>query len=199
MIWFKHDITARKDVKLKKLVKKFGVEGYGVYFSLLEIIADNIKTDNCWEWGFVDKEHDLETLADEVGVSVEKLAEILSYANEINLLYKIDGRLCCPQLLSRLDRYSTQHAQKEAGFDLAARKEELNQAWINGMHTKGTLTVHTLPHSAPLTEEIRTEKKRKEQKEESERGENNIAAKAADFSKEYQKAKEIADNLRGVF
>ena len=32
MKWFKHDTDASNDAKLKKLILKYGAEGYAIYF-----------------------------------------------------------------------------------------------------------------------------------------------------------------------
>ena len=35
--YFPHDSNARNDIKLIKLRSKYGYEGYGVYFALIEL------------------------------------------------------------------------------------------------------------------------------------------------------------------
>ena len=43
MKWFKHDATAGMDAKLKKLRLRYGLEGYGLYWYLLECIARTVE------------------------------------------------------------------------------------------------------------------------------------------------------------
>ena len=124
MKWFEHSTSARNDVKLKILKKKFGAEGYGVYFQLLEIIGESIEANNVDDWGFVDKVHTVETLADEVGVTPKKLRDILSLCNEIDLFQKYNDRLYCHQILSRFDTYARRHAKD---IDLDERKRDFEQ------------------------------------------------------------------------
>ena len=38
MKWFMHEGNARSDSKIEKLLIKYGVEGYGLYFYCVEII-----------------------------------------------------------------------------------------------------------------------------------------------------------------
>lgn len=38
MDWFKHDVTAQMDIKIKKLVRNYGYEGYGVYWNVIELL-----------------------------------------------------------------------------------------------------------------------------------------------------------------
>lgn len=122
MKWFKHDTNSRNDTKLKLLKKKFGATGYGVYFELLEIVGENIKDNNQKEWGFVEEVHTIETLADESGVTPDKLRTMLEYMNEIGLVYKLDHRLVAPKILSRLDEYASKRKGK---FDVLEREDEL--------------------------------------------------------------------------
>lgn len=42
MKWFKHQSSARNDERLSRLEDKAGLEGYGFYFKMLEIVAEVI-------------------------------------------------------------------------------------------------------------------------------------------------------------
>lgn len=114
MKWFKHDTDARNDLKIKLLKKEFGAEGYGVYFQLIEVIGEYIERDNLDEWGFVEPIHTIETLADESGVTPDKLRAILIFCNKIGLLEKRDGRLYCKKVEKRLDEYMQKLISKKA-------------------------------------------------------------------------------------
>lgn len=114
MKWFKHDTNARNDLRLKLLKKRFGVEGYGTYFSLLEIIGEFASKDNVEEWGFVDKLHTTETLAEEIGIDPVKLDEIFIACNELGLFTQKEKRLYCEKILTRLDEYADK-LRKQSG------------------------------------------------------------------------------------
>ncbi len=48
MKWFKHQSMARNDEKISRLEDKCGLEGYGFYFKMLEIVAEVVdSTDKC--------------------------------------------------------------------------------------------------------------------------------------------------------
>ena len=47
MKWIKHDTNANQDAKLKKLRMKYGLEGYGMYWYCLELIAGFFSTVIC--------------------------------------------------------------------------------------------------------------------------------------------------------
>lgn len=46
MKWFKHETNSGFNAKMKKLLMKYGVQGYGLYYYCVEIIAGNLTTEN---------------------------------------------------------------------------------------------------------------------------------------------------------
>lgn len=112
MKWFQHESNARNDIKLKMLQKAFGNDGYAVYFKMLEIIAEYANEKNLNEWGFVDRFHDTQTLAEECNINAERLADILKKCNELDLFEKKNHRLYCDKILKRLDNYAQQVRRK---------------------------------------------------------------------------------------
>lgn len=106
MRWLKHDVSARNDIRLKLVRRKFGMEGYGIYFGLLEIIGERIEKHNTEDWGYADCLYTVPTLSDEFGVSVEKMQEMVNYFIEIGLLEMRDNRLYCEKILKRVDDYA---------------------------------------------------------------------------------------------
>jgi hypothetical protein len=170
MKWIQHDTSARNDVKIKILKKKFGAEGYGIYFQLLEIIGESIEKDNFEDWGFVDKHHTVETLADEVGTTSNKLRSILELCNQLDLFQKFRGRLYCHQILHRLDTYVSRYAKD---VDLDQRKIELESEVENNVQTNFEQTSNKV-RLHKITEHNSTEQENTEQKK-----------TIDDFSKEY--------------
>ena len=67
--YFPHDSNARNDIKLIKLRSKYGYEGYGVYFALIELLFSE---DNklCVD--------DFETLAFGLQCESKKLKELMN-------------------------------------------------------------------------------------------------------------------------
>lgn len=101
MKWFKHDSTARMDSRISKLRMKYGVEGYGLYFYCLEVIANEITS---VKYTF-ELEHDAELLAHELKMDTLKVEEILKWCSSNGLFeYNSDNnRLTCFKMLKRLD------------------------------------------------------------------------------------------------
>jgi hypothetical protein len=67
--YFPHFSNARNDRKLKRVIKTLGVEGYGIYFMLLEVLRD--QNDFCYPIS------DIDLLADEFGTSEAKVTAVI--------------------------------------------------------------------------------------------------------------------------
>ena len=67
--YFPHFSNARNDRKLKRAMKQLGIEAYGIYFMLLEVLRD--QTDLCYPI------EDIDLLADEFGTSEQKVRTVI--------------------------------------------------------------------------------------------------------------------------
>lgn len=64
--YFSHDIASRGDIKIKRLLHEQGYEGYGIYWAVVECLHENELF-----------ESDIEVLADDLRLPVEKLERVL--------------------------------------------------------------------------------------------------------------------------
>jgi len=114
--YFPHFSNARHDRKIKRLIKDLGIEGYGIYFMLLEILRD--QQDLKYPFG----DHDL--LADEFGTSAAKIeAVILRYE-----LFNVDSEndFFSPKFLAYLQPYFDRKTQaKLAGIESGKRRKHM--------------------------------------------------------------------------
>ena len=63
MKWIQHMTNSRRDPKLRAIIRQFGAVGYAVFWMSIEIISENLdKNTDCII------EHDLDDLADEMGI-----------------------------------------------------------------------------------------------------------------------------------
>jgi len=125
--WFKHDTDALQDAKIEKLVIKYGLEGYGLYFACVELIAASLSADDC----SFELEHDEILLAHKFKKTPNKIKEMLTYMVEIGLLQYNDQskRLMCIQLLKRVDNTMAQNPEIRKimnNGDFKKLKETLN-------------------------------------------------------------------------
>lgn len=106
MKWFKHDSGAHLDAKLQKLRIKYGLEGYGLYFYCLELIAMNVDEHNLT----FELEHDSEIIAFNTGIHYERVQDIISTMVDLELFENNNGMITCYKLASRLDQSMTSNA-----------------------------------------------------------------------------------------
>jgi len=102
MKWFKHDSNAYSDAKLQKLKIKYGMQGFGLYWFILELIAANIDKHNIT----FELEHDAEIIAANTGLDANLVQQMLSYMVELDLFDFINEKIICTKMASRTDEYT---------------------------------------------------------------------------------------------
>jgi hypothetical protein len=101
--WFKHDADARNSLKLRKVRRKYGADGYAIYWFCLEAIAYGIEKDNLT----FDLKEDAETIGFELNIQEKRVEEIMMYMIEIGLFESSHGTITCLKLAERLDKSMT--------------------------------------------------------------------------------------------
>lgn len=139
MRYFKHDSDAHADAKLRKLRLRYGMEGYGVYWYILELIARNVDRDNLT----FELEHDAELIAADTGLHTERVEHMMRYMVELRLFENTTGIITCLKMAARADEYT--------GKLLASLRRDSGQT----PESVGTKSV--------LIEEKRTEENRTEE------------------------------------
>lgn len=109
MKWFKHDARARNDAKLVRVIQRHGIEGYGLYFACLEIIAEELTPENFT----FELEHDAELLAGMFKMDTRKVENIMRDFIELGLfeLSETTCRVACYKLAMRLDNATAQNKE----------------------------------------------------------------------------------------
>lgn len=102
MKWFKHDACAGMDAKLKKLRLRYGLEGYGLYWYLLECIARTVEPHNLT----YELEEDSEVLAAELNMNREQVEEMMVFMVDLSLFENTDGIVTCLKMRERSDEYT---------------------------------------------------------------------------------------------
>ena len=132
--YFSHDYNARNDEKILELRVKYGAEGYGLFWMLVETMAEN-------ENGGA-KASLIGGLSLGYGVPKERLLEFIDYCIEIELFYKDEGFI--------FSRRMKKH--KEFRQELSKKgKEGAEKRWKNSP-----------PNSPPIGEGNAKERKGKE-------------------------------------
>jgi hypothetical protein len=101
MKWFKHFADMRFDPKIRRLIVKFKIEGYGIYNAILESIAYQLKS----EKPIPDLEENAQDIAEIFDMDTLKVEEIIKYCvhEELFAINPLNGRIVCLKMLAHLD------------------------------------------------------------------------------------------------
>lgn len=103
MLWFKHDTNASQDAKLQNVLLDYGLEGYGLYWYCIEMIAGKVDANNLT----FSLEHDARIIARNVGSTVQKVEEMMKYFVSIGLFECSNNTITCLKIAKRLDQSMT--------------------------------------------------------------------------------------------
>ena len=117
MQWLKHDTNANQDAKLKKVRMKYGLEGYGLYWYCIELIASDVNQNNLT----FELEHDAEIISFDTGIHVERVNEMMAYMVNVGLFESANNTVTCLKLLKRLDQSMTSNKKMR---DLISKAKE---------------------------------------------------------------------------
>ena len=101
--WFKHDTSANMDAKLQEVLLDYGLEGYGLYWYCVEMIAGKIGKENIT----FALEHDARIIARNTGSTVVKVEEMMRRFVALGLFESNGEKITCMKLARRLDQSMT--------------------------------------------------------------------------------------------
>jgi hypothetical protein len=105
MLYFKHHTKMRHDVKIKRLISKYGLEGYGLYVLILESIAEDISTESPMPL----LQETCEDIAEFYNCNSAKVDEIVKYMVSQNLfsIETLSKKLACYKIYKYLEQSQT--------------------------------------------------------------------------------------------
>lgn len=103
MQWFKHQSDARNSLKLRKVRRKYGADGYAIYWFCLEAIAYDVNKDNLT----FELKEDAETIGFELSIQERRVSEIMLYMVEIGLFETSSNMITCMKLAESIDKSMT--------------------------------------------------------------------------------------------
>lgn len=121
MKWFKHDSDANQDAKLRRMRMKYGMEGYGLYWYCLEMIARGVEESRLT----FELEHDSELIASDTGIHYERVQDMMSYMVDLGLFERADGVITCLKMAHRTDEYTARlmaKSGKSGGISALSRQ-----------------------------------------------------------------------------
>lgn len=105
MLYFKHMTNMRNDIKIKRLISKYGLEGYGLYNLILETIAEGITT----EHPLPELQETCEDIATFYNGNTARINEIAAFMVNQGLfeLDEVTGRMLCNKIYKFLEQSQT--------------------------------------------------------------------------------------------
>jgi|GEM_PF-1801167 len=162
MKWFKHDAHSLRKANIERLIMEYGIEGYGLYYACLEMIAGDIATDDLT----FELKHDAELIAHKFKMDTMRVEKIMHRCIELNLFDLADsGRIRCLKLAHMLEESISKNRE------MRLMKENLYKSGL--LHSRDSITaetpesVRTLSGVKPDNSGIiptRREEKRKEER-----------------------------------
>ena len=113
MKWIQHDTDANQDAKLQNVLLDYGLEGYGLYWYCIELIAGKISKD-CITF---ELEHDARIIARNTGSTPQKVEEMMRYLVKEGLFESSEGVITCFKLAKRLTQSMTSNPQMRGIID----------------------------------------------------------------------------------
>lgn len=87
--YFSHDSNARNDLRLLKIQSKYGIEGYGIYFQIIEILRETSD--------YKLKMEDIGTISYDLRIDIKKVEDIIRNYD----LFEIEGKFFYSRSLAR--------------------------------------------------------------------------------------------------
>jgi len=157
MKWTKHDSDAHDDARIKKVLRNYGLEGYGLYWYCIELITKNVNKNNL---SFA-LEDDAVDIAHSARSTEQKVSEMMRYFVEIGLFEEHEGKITCLKIASRLDKSMTGNDQMRQIIAKIKGKTAINHDGIMISHD-GIMISHD--RIMTESENIMQEERRREEK-----------------------------------
>jgi len=102
MKWFKHESAANMDAKLQEVLLDYGLEGYGLYWYCLELVAGNVEPESLT----FELEHDCRVIARNTGSTAQRVQEMMTRFVELGLFENSQGTITCLRMAKVSDDYT---------------------------------------------------------------------------------------------
>ncbi len=96
--YFRHDTNARHDPKIKAIINRHGLEGYGMFW----VIIENLRESNGYK--LENEEYNFEALAQDMRCNVEKVKQFISDCIKFKLLIQADNFFYSFSLIERMSK-----------------------------------------------------------------------------------------------
>ncbi len=117
--YFKHDANARHDPKIKALIKTYGIEGYGRFWVIIEILRESS------HYRLEDESYIWDSLAEELKCTQDEVKKFVSDCCKIFKLFEQDeGFFYSTSLLNRMIQLDQIREKRVAAANTRWGKED---------------------------------------------------------------------------
>ena len=100
--YFPHDDNAQNDPKIRALIKKYGMKGYGMFWVIIETMRETRG------YKITFKKYVLESFAEQMQCTIEEIKQFIEDCiEEFELFARDDGFFYSPSLLLRMTKLDT--------------------------------------------------------------------------------------------
>lgn len=151
--WFPHDSTAHNDQSILLLRMKYGWEGYGIFWAILEAMYEtaDAKLDA----------NALPTLCLRFSIPEDKLMAVVNYCTEISLFISQDGELYSVRLVEEKAKALERSKMAKESADRRWKKKSMKPRNANAMPSLsvGNAPPHPTPPIQPSSASLKNETK----------------------------------------
>lgn len=153
MQWFKHMADMSEDTKVKRLIRRYGADGYALYVYIIERIVKNLDSDD----PLPELEEQSVDIAHDFGIDTARVEEIMWYCIEQGLFEQdeVTGRIVSHKVYKFIDKAMTSNAQIREMIERYKEQHQQSSATISERQD-------TVSNHQPRLEETRREEKRGE-------------------------------------
>ena len=101
------------DAKLQEVLLDYGLEGYGLYWYCIELIAGKVGAENLT----FSLEHDARIIARNTGSTPQKITEMMTRFIDLGLFEDNGGLVTCMRLAKRLDKSMTSNPEMRMAIE----------------------------------------------------------------------------------
>ncbi len=127
------------NAKLQEIIFDHGIEGYGLYWYCLELVAQNVTTDNLT----FELEHDARIIGRNIGMPAARVQEIMKSFIANDLFSASEGRIQCLKLAQRCDDFTAKAVRSKG---------------VKSLKNQGVRLSPTNSEKVPLEVEVEVEK-----------------------------------------
>lgn len=105
------------NAKLQEIIFDHGIEGYGLYWYCLELVAQNVTSDNLT----FELEHDARIIGRNIGMPANRVEEIMKAFIANDLFSASEGRIQCLKLAQRCDDFTAKAVRRNGVKNLTSQ------------------------------------------------------------------------------